>query len=333
MPSVCAITVTYGERFESLCKGTIERALEAGVDHVVLVDNGSDHSSAAALRSFCAENAAIETIRCQFNEGSAVGFGLGLTTASSRAFDFVWLLDDDNWVETNTLTKLINVHAIAANRYGDPLTVVCAARHPNAFHQRVREGTAVQKVYPPIGAFMNFDALRYVTRRLGKPTQLSDPLQVIPYAPYGGLLIPRGVLKEIGLPSAKLLLYSDDTHWTSNIARRGHRIVLATDVLISDAEAKWSTVIGSNSVTAMVQKRNPERLYLSTRNRVWLDHRNLRSSSQRIRYACNRAIVMTVAWVAAVRSRSSFNYRLFRRAIRHAEAGDLSQNPQLVGRD
>ena len=329
MPVVCAVTVTYADRFEALCKPTIERAFRAGVDRIVVVDNGSTLSSAQSLRAFSLERPKVMLISREHNEGSAAAFGIALAAATDTHPDFIWLLDDDNWVEPSTLEQLLKVQAEAATRYDDPLTAVCASREPNGFHERVRAGASVDSVYPPVGAFLSFDLWSYLARRVRKPTTPTTDSPAIPYAPYGGLLIHNDILTQVGPPRKDFVLYADDTYWTSQIVRCGHRIVLATGVLISDADRKWLASDKTNSVASIMQKDHPARLYLSTRNQAWVDHQRLRHGAERVRYAVNRLVITTVAWISARRNHSMQNFSLFRSATMHAEAGDLSHSPRL----
>ena len=330
MPTVCAVTVTYSDRFEALCKPTIERAFRAGVDRMVVVDNGSTKSSAESLRAFSSGRREVVLIPRDHNEGSAAAFGLALAAASETRPDFIWLLDDDNWVEPGTLQQLLKVQAEAAARYDDPLTAVCASRVPNSFHDRVRAGASVDSVYPPVGAFLSFDLWSYLARRLRKPTTPATDSPAIPYAPYGGLLIRKDVLTQVGLPRTDFVLYADDTYWTSQIVRYGHRIVLATGVLISDAEGKWLTSGKTNSVASIMQTNQPARLYLSARNQVWIDHQALHHGAEHVRYAVNRLVVTTVAWNSARRNHSMQNFSLLRKAATHAEAGDFTHSPRIT---
>ena len=329
MPVVCGITVTYADRFEALCKPTIERAFRAGINRMVVVDNGSTQASAQSLRAFSSERPEVMLISRKHNEGSAPAFGIGLAAASDTHPDFIWLLDDDNWVEPSTLKQLLKVQAEAATLYDDPMTAVCASRQPNGFHERVRAGASIDSVYPPVGAFLSFDLWLHLSRRLRKPNRPAGDFPAIPFAPYGGLLIHKDILAQVGPPWSDLVLYSDDTYWTSQIVRHGHRIVLATGVLIADADGKWLVSDNTNSVASAMQKDQPARLYLSTRNRVWIDHQRLRRLPERVRYAVNRLTVMTVAWLAARRNHSMQNFSLFHIAAVHAEAGDLSHSPRL----
>lgn len=329
MKSVWAITVTYGDRFESYCKSTIEHALAAGAQRVVVVDNGSPRRNADSIHEFADRHPQILVIRKEGNSGSAVGFGSGMLAAASAEPDYLWLLDDDNLAGPRALADLLDIQSAAALHFDDELVAVCAARNLNSFHARIRGGQRAESVYPPAGAFLSFDLLNYIGRisrraAYGRPGKFEP----IPYAPYGGLLLRRELLERIGVPSPEFILYADDTHWTSQIVALGHPLVLATDVEVVDADSKWLGS-GSNFVSSSMSSPSRDRLYLSTRNQVWLDHGRLGHAGQRARYIFNRTIVTSTAWCAARRGGSAGNYEVFRRAIRHGEAGVFSCSPVL----
>lgn len=328
MSGVCAITVTYGDRFDRYCRSTIEHALAAGAARIVVVDNGSPHSNANSIRQFAGSHPEILVITNEENRGSAGGFGTGLLAAARTGLDFYWLLDDDNLVGPSALKDLLEIQSLAAVRFDNELVAVCAARNLNSFHTRIRSGRRAGSVYPPVGAFLSFDFLTYLKRRAPSAGRVPGAFEPIPYAPYGGLLFRRELLDRVGLPYPELILYADDTHWTSRMVALGHPLVLATDVEVTDADSKWLTG-GSNSVSSSMSSQSRDRLYLSTRNQAWFDHGRLRHPGQRARYFVNRAIVRSTAWSAARRSRMMANYDVFRRAIRHGEAGIFSFSPVL----
>lgn len=333
MVRVVAVTVTYGERFEKLCRETIERAFAAGVEEVVVVDNGSEPRSAHALQDFARARNGITAIRNEENLGSAQAFGAGLARALDSQADFIWLLDDDNWVDPEVLTTLLSAQAEESAIHGDDDVVVCARRVPNAFHEHLYKGAAAEEVYPPIGSFLSFDGLTYVWRRLGwlSNSPGSEHLR-IPYAPYGGLLLRPSIVEEVGLPDSTLVLYSDDTVWTSRIVALGHPILLVLSAVIEDADGKWIKESAHNSISSSIQSPRLDRLYLSTRNRVWFDYSRLTTATTRFRYSINRAIVMTVAVVGMMRASSREGFRVFHRAVKDAERGDLTRFVRLTHR-
>ncbi|MEJ1089346.1 glycosyltransferase [Microbacterium sp. Mu-80] len=331
MPRITAVTVTYGDRFDRLCRETIERAFAAGVSEMVVVDNGSTESSSAALSRLAAASDRLTVLRNERNIGSAAAFGAALTEARQGDPDFIWLLDDDNWVAPETLDRLISVHQSASTSEDGGGVVVCARRVPNSFHDRVNAGVAADAVYPLPGAFLGFDVMNYASRFLRPPTTTvghRTPPR-IPYAPYGGLLIRSEILDEVGPPRGELVLYSDDTVWTSGIVAAGHPIVLALDAVIEDADGKWTQGSSKNSVSASIRSQHTDRLYLSTRNRTWYDRSRVSTTAQRLRYALNRIVVLGVAALSAVPTSSWRGFRAFRRAIRDGERGDFSETMRL----
>ena len=330
MTTVCAVTVTYGDRFEPFCKETIERALREGVTHLIVVDNGSEPRSAEALAAFSTQDPRVDVIRRSTNAGSAVAFSRALSAALTTDAEFIWILDDDNWVTRGSLDHLLELQRRSAAQYSDNLTAVCASRALNGFHQRIRAGAAVDSVYPSVGAFFSFDTASYLARKARKHHPVTEQFPCIPYAPYGGLLVRAELVQVAGLPFEDLVLYCDDTYWTSGIVGLGHRIVLAKNVVIEDAEGKWLMVNGSGSLTSMLQTDKTARLYLSVRNRVWFDHQRIGTVGQRARYLLNKLVIMTLVGFAGRRRECVNGVALFRQATRDAEASRLGHISKIA---
>lgn len=330
MPRVVAATVTYGDRFERLCRETVDRAFAAGVAEVVVVDNGSAPASAAALQQFAAKHDGVILVRNDRNLGSARAFGSAISAALASEPDFIWLLDDDNWVQPETLRTLLEAQSEEAHTRGDGRVVVCARRVPNALHDRVLQGVAVSAVYPPVGAFLSFDGWTFLRRVLRIGISGTPRLRPrIPYAPYGGLLVTPDIVRAVGLPDPALVLYVDDTAWTAGIVAHDHEIALVAEAVITDAEGKWSQAHTGNSISASIRSGQQDRLYLSTRNRAWFDHSRLRTVAARGRYAINRAIVFAMVFPLAFRSSTREGHRAFSSAVKAGENADFSRETAL----
>ncbi|MFN3315563.1 MAG: glycosyltransferase, partial [Raineya sp.] len=93
---VCAVTVTYGNRFHLLEK-LLNALQEIAVSEVVIVSNGSSQESSEALKKYLESyNKKFYLLELPNNTGSAGGFRLGIETALKGECDFIWILDDDN---------------------------------------------------------------------------------------------------------------------------------------------------------------------------------------------------------------------------------------------
>lgn len=108
LDGTCAVVVTYGHRL-AFVEQVLHAAFQAGVGHVVLVDNGTEPAVAASLQTCAATWGAerVSSLRLGHNGGSAEGFAAGIEAAAQRAETrFIWTLDDDTVAQPDTLKAL-----------------------------------------------------------------------------------------------------------------------------------------------------------------------------------------------------------------------------------
>ena len=308
------MTVTYGDRYVRLTAETIKRALAAGVSHVVVVDNGSTHGLDRVMLQQFAGDGRVSFLHLGENLGSAVGFARGIQAAAATHPNYIWLLDDDNWVDPEALTLLLSTRAAAAGHFRDPLVAVSGFRDLDSDHLRIGEGRPASVVFPPVGAFLSFDVIHYLRRRLPirYPTLKWEDL-CLPNAPYGGLLFPVELIEEVGLPPAEYFLYADDTVWTSRITASGHKILLDRSVTIHDADSKWSRESGGGP-RGLIASRDTRRLYYSVRNRVHYERSLLKRPTQVLRYHINKLVYLVIASTSRFDGNRN-NLRVFTDAI------------------
>lgn len=109
MAKVLAIIVTYnGMRWVERCLGSVRAA---GLDAVV-IDNGSTDGTAEYIAEHFPEMQLVQP-------GSNLGFGaannIGLRKALDGKYDFAYLLNQDAWLEADTIDKLL---AASSPEYG-----------------------------------------------------------------------------------------------------------------------------------------------------------------------------------------------------------------------
>lgn len=93
--------------------------LEYANFEVVVVDNGSEDGSEASIK---AERPDLTVLQAGTNLGYAGGNNLGIRHALNRGADYVWVLNNDTFVEPHTLRALIE-----ASRSQDRIGVLGAA--------------------------------------------------------------------------------------------------------------------------------------------------------------------------------------------------------------
>lgn len=324
---VCLVTVTYGSRAK-LCCESVRRALDAGVQEVVVVDNGSTVESANQLIQFVAQYPNTTLVRLESNMGSASGFSAGLQSFLDGSATHVWLLDDDNRVRDDCLEMLLAAFEIEARRQPGRAVAVAAFRESNALQGRVARGGNPRRVYPPRGSFLSVDLLHLLFRGIDsfwfRHTEVAA-LPRLPYAPYGGLLASRDTISTVGLPDERFVLYEDDTEWTSRFKRVGIEIVLCASARITDADKKWGAHAGGFPLSRAVRSGNLIRTFFSTRNRVYFDHRRAASPLEKIRYAVNRTLVVFLVLATSSLSHHREARRNFLHAVADGQGGDFSR--------
>lgn len=320
-PTVAGATVTYGSRHES-CLAVVERMIDAGVDTVLIVDNGSAPPSSAALDRVAAESAGRVVVhRMPRNEGSAPAFGAAIARASATGADYVWLLDDDNLPEPGALERLLSTDR-ALRDAGHDLTAVAPLRVPDADAATIADVAAEERVRESPRESISFAGVEagLFARRFLERTGLRRPHALaagddLSYAPYGGLLARAEVLRRIGQPRADFVLYGDDLEYTARIPARGGRLVHVRDAVVVDPRGERWMPPGFQ-VRAMFLSTNPALLYYFLRNRV---HRELATGRRwSVPRAVNAALFLALCLACAVATRRWRPMRVIHRAVRDA---------------
>ena len=277
--AVCIVTVTYGRRWELLSQ-VIEAALQQHVAHVVVVDNGSAQSISELVAANFDHR--VDVIRLDENKGSAFGFRHGIEHALLKGTEFIWLLDDDNQPEPKALERLL--HAWRYLGSNPDYAMSCFRPQWPAQSKMLCDG---KDTYVLDNAFLGFRSVdmpeKFMRRVLGGGELNGIPrfdLARIPIAPYGGLLMHRGLLSKIDLPDTRLFLYADDTFFTAQIPARGGAIYLCAAAGITDLMPSWQTGHdGWRGHPFFNPDTNIVRIYFSVRNALLWEKQRSRSLS------------------------------------------------------
>ncbi|CAG9177775.1 rhamnosyltransferase [Cupriavidus respiraculi] len=210
MPSVCAVIVSYRPQVAHVA-ACVARLRESG-NGVVIVDNGSDATTLAALDAI-----AVGPYERVLPMGSNVGIGAaqnaGIRDALATGFRFVMLLDQDSLPDENMAERLL------------------AARH-----SLVQAGRRVAAVGPVTvdsrtgvrGAFVCFDGIRIGRRQCtcGQPAVQADFLIA------SGMLISADVFEAVGGMSEDMFIDHVDTEWCLRARSKGYALFGVCDALL-----------------------------------------------------------------------------------------------------
>lgn len=304
--SVCVVTVTYGDRCH-LLREVVNAVMalngQACVKRLIIVANGASHRTNEYLGQIVREESRVAIISLPKNMGSASGFARGMRAAVDVATEYIWLLDDDNRPEPDSLEKL--VETIATHRH----SVACMALRPDKTeYAKYAEGMPAELCLSGKNSFLGYSAVNWARRlsRLfrgkGDSNPVIDPIErdlVLPYALYGGLLFPTWLIARIGFPREDFVLYSDDHEFTLRFSSANVPILLVPDSIVIDIDRSWNMMLNKRADTHFVFPLVPlhkgndvqRRLYYSIRNRFYIERRILKYSG--VLYAINGTVVLT----------------------------------------
>jgi GT2 family glycosyltransferase len=256
------------------------------------------------------------------NLGSAGGYAEACRLCMSQPdCRWVWLLDDDNLPETDTLpTLLSSIGDISAG--SKPVALACF--RPSLPELKIPD-IRLWRVLPHKGGCAGFH-LYNLLDDLRQPPQLPDTGDEMPifWSVYGGLLVPREILETCGLPREELFLYCDDLEWTSRISSAGFEIRLLRRAIVRDLQPPWNASGKyATNLARRILELPPLRVYYELRNRNWLSLN--RFTGPRWLYAINRISYTALIFILCLRYRRMDRFHLMNSALRDAEAGRLGK--------
>jgi rhamnopyranosyl-N-acetylglucosaminyl-diphospho-decaprenol beta-1,3/1,4-galactofuranosyltransferase len=191
--SVCAVIVTYNRKDKLVeCLNRLKASAERP-ERVLIVDNASSDGTPELVRNLFPE---FDLLVLDSNVGGAGGFEAGMRRAYASGYDYVWLFDDDAYVEPDCL-KLLLEHAPQADVIV-PIQVDQAGRRYGVY--RWDNGSVeVDKTSGP-AAVIDIDIFAFV-----------------------GPLIKRSVMEKIGFPRVDFFISADDIEYALRIKNAGLR--------------------------------------------------------------------------------------------------------------
>jgi len=322
---VSVLIVTYSNRWHFLEK-VLNRVLSFNeVTQVIIVNNASGYSVSDKVKNI--EDNRVIVINNEENEGSAGGYktaieyGMVNTTA-----DFFWLLDDDNLPDHNALTHLLSEwqHIYGANN----TKALFCLREDRKQHVRVAKGEDAQRYLVPDN-FMGFNVFRIFANqfyKLSSKFQTEKPYKnhvSIPYVPYGGLLLHRQMVEDIGYPNERMYLYVDDSEYTYRITKNKGTIWLIPACKVIDIDKSQGVNYKRKFLHAQLLDEWNFRTYYHVRNRMFFYANNFVKS--RLSFNLNKALYLAYLKVISIVSFKSKEYKKLLVAVKDGLTGNLGK--------
>jgi GT2 family glycosyltransferase len=209
MAKVSVVVVTYNAlRWVQKCFGSLKSS-DYPVD-IVVVDNASTDDTVQYIRSHFPEACLKEADR---NLGFGLANNLGMELARSRGADYIFLLNQDAWVQPSTIGQLLMGFALHSD------TSILSPIHLNG------DGNELDlyfKIYMKQG---------------GHPFDLHHPssgprYMDLPFVNAAAWLLPTELLKKVGGFDPIFFHYGEDRHYSARVLFHGGHIRVDTHSFI-----------------------------------------------------------------------------------------------------
>jgi len=240
--SIAVVTINWnGWRHTLDCLHAL-RASEGASWHLYLVDNASTDDSREHLRGLGPD---VTLIEAATNGGWTGGNNLGLREALTAGHEHIFILNNDAFVEPDTLARLLAVSAAFSAEARRPILGPIhrgSSTRDYDFHAAARDPKTGIPAWIPAG-------------ELG--SRLDRPLIETAYISGAAIFAHRHHFETIGLLDDRFYLNFDDTDWCRRAEKAGFPLLMVRDAAIRH--------IGSASIGG---RYSPLQTYFLTRNRL-----------------------------------------------------------------
>ena len=230
LAKVFVIIVTYkGQLWYDRCFSSLTNS-EIPL-HTVVIDNASNDGTVEYIRENFPE---VHIIPSEKNLGFGQGNNKGMRYALDNGADYVFLLNQDAWIEPNTLNKLVEIHKRNPN-FG-----ILSPMHLNA------EKTAIEK------GLMHYVADLKIT----DPEWINDlyfgttkDIYNTNYVNAAAWLLPRKTLETVGGFDPIFYHYGEDDNYMQRVIYHGLKIGLCPSVkVVHDTERRIISKVYTDNV-------------------------------------------------------------------------------------
>jgi len=217
---IAAIVVTYNRK--PLLLECIEALSQHGEEiDIFIIDNASTDGTLFELR-FLIESKKIKYFNTKENLGGAGGFNYGVKQVMQEGgYKYLWLMDDDTIITSNTLPELLNAAEILQDNFGFLCSYVewidkapCKMNIPDVNKEWILELCQVQK-----------------------------GLLCVERATFVSFFVRRQVVEEIGLPIKEFFIWGDDTNYSFRIIQKYPSFFVSKSVVIHKMNSNTSANI------------------------------------------------------------------------------------------
>jgi GT2 family glycosyltransferase len=320
---VSIITVTYGKRENYLLEILSSLNKNKYIENFIIVNNAGEVENIFSKDySFN-----VKVINLSENTGSANGYKVGLEYAMQCEPNYLFMIDDDNLPDEECVEKLLHKYKEVMEKDSAELFSLLALREDRLDFNKIANGVNSRKVFTFNNSFLGWhlkDIPRKIMKKfpsINKQKSKTNEIFKVPLAPYGGLMVNKKIINEIGLPNTNFYLYCDDYEFTYRITKNKGNIYLVPDCKIKDIDKSWFVKENYGFIKSFLKSKQSFRIYYGIRNRVFFEKENF--ISNKIVYKVNMYAFLTLLYITAILTNETERFNLIRKAIRDGNNGDL----------
>lgn len=270
MPEIFVIIVTYkGKLWYDRCFSSLRNS-EIPL-HTVVIDNASNDGTVEYIREKYPE---IHLITSDINLGFGQGNNKGLRYALDNGADYVFLLNQDAWIEPNTLKELVEIHKMNPE-YGILSVMNITKEKDNLLDGFINYLADYNNCDPRLLNDLYWNRLKNVYE-----------IKMVLAAAW---LLPRNTLETIGGFDPIFYHYGEDDNYAQRVHFHGLKIGVCPKLyIVHDAQtARTDKAIELRNKTES-DRRNLLLIYCDI---------NIRFKSLNILYTHFKKIIRNIAWV------------------------------------
>ncbi len=237
---MCVILVTYNRL--NLLKECLNYLLNQSIDvnHILVVNNKSTDGTSEYLNSL--DNNRIIIKNMSENLGGAAGFSKGIKFAYKETKDdLFWIMDDDTFPSKNALQELLESDRYLKGNYG----FLCS-------NVRWKDDSMTN--------------IPQVSSDWGE--KVDNELIGVSNATFVSILVPRIIVENVGIPTAELFIWGDDTEYTTRISSKYPCYFVSRSKVLHFTTNNLSNVTIANDSFGRV----PRYMYMF-RNLIYIDRK------------------------------------------------------------
>lgn len=219
----------------------------AGVENVIVVDNGSTDGSVDFLSAKF--GSALEIVGLETNMGFAKGSNAGIQQALVRNADWIFLMNNDTFVAADFVEQLEHAIQIGGSTYSLFSPMILYYDLPKiiwSLGDRLVPGTMIG-INPYIGK--NAESFQF------------PEIFPVDFVNGCGMLVHRKVYQTVGMMDTRLFIYHEEVDLCWRVRLAGFRMAAVPNAKM------W------HKISSIMGKQKPKTRYLQTRNQIWVFRR------------------------------------------------------------